>query len=201
MIGGEKPASIARSSTSTATAPKMMAVGVRLDRGSFLPPRAISRLARSAKGATASETRTARTRTSAPRYLVAPKMTRKTRIRMATRPFAASPPLKRRMVSHDMANEAKTRVLPMMPMPALAGTGPNTPNTRLPMPPRPVAMAHSCKAISWGFRRQKKTAVIAAMNSTATLMKRSVWTSNCMHRANAQPMCRGRAIHCTVFPL
>ena len=50
MTGGEKPASIARSSTSTATAPKMMAVEVRLDRGSFLPPRAISRLASNAKG-------------------------------------------------------------------------------------------------------------------------------------------------------
>jgi len=120
---------------------------------------------------------------------------------MATRLFAASPPLKRRMVSHDMANEAKTRVLPIMPMPALAGTGPNTPNTRLPMPPRPVAMAHSSKAISCGFRRQKKTAVIAAMNSTATLMKKSVWTSSCIHQANIEPSGHARSTHSRVIPL
>ena len=200
MTGGEKPASIARSNVSTPMAPKMMAVGVRLDRGSFLPPRTISRLARNAKGVTASEMRTARKRTSAPRYLAVLKMTRKATIRMATRPFAGGPPLKRRMVSHDMANEAKTRTLPMMPMPRLAGTGPNTPNTRLPTPPRHIATAHSCKAVSWGFRRQKTTAVIAAMNSTATLMKKSVWTSIFIHRANTEPPGGARSAHSRVIP-
>ena len=187
MTGGEKPASIARSTISTPMAPKMTAVGVRLDRGSFRPPRKISRLARNAKGMTASEMMTARTRTSAPRYLAVLKMTTKATIRMATRTFAGDPPLKRRIASHDMVNEAKTKLLPRMPMPRLAGTGPNTPNTRLPMPPRHMATAHSCKAISWGFRRQKMTAVIAATNSTATLVKKSVWTSICMHQANTEP--------------
>ncbi len=184
MTGDEKPASIARSNISTPMAPKMTAVGVRLDRGSFVPPRRISRLARNAKGVTASEMRTARKRTSAPRYLAVLKMTRKATIRIATRPFAGGPPLKRRIASHDMVNEAKAKLLPRMPMLRLAGTGPNTPNTRL----------------SRGFRRQKMTAVIAAMNSTATLMKKSVWTSICIHRANTEPPGRARSAHSRVIP-
>src|ERR1700682_2560800 len=34
------------------------------------------------------------------------------------------------MASHDMANEAKTRILPMMPMPGLEGKGSNHPQNQ-----------------------------------------------------------------------